>query len=80
MKFSKLAAGATLLVIPLSGLTSGVSYGQSTAVVYVSATVSDINGNGTSGQPYRTINQAVQSADPGSTIMVQPVHIREWSR
>ena len=72
MKFGKLAAGAALLVMPLSGLMSGVSYAQSTGVVYVSTTGSDTSGNGTSGQPYRTINQAVQSATPGSIIMVEP--------
>ncbi len=72
MKFGKLAAGAALLVMPLSGLMSGASYAQSTGVVYVSTTGSDTSGNGTSGQPYRTINQAVQSAAPGSVIMVEP--------
>jgi|GEM_PF-594258 len=72
MKFGKLAAGAAILAIPLAGLMSGASYAQSTAVVYVSATGSDTSGNGTSGLPYRTISQAVQSAAPGSTIMVEP--------
>ncbi|MHB1627266.1 MAG: GDSL-type esterase/lipase family protein [Bacilli bacterium] len=72
MRFGKLAAGAAILAMPLAGLMSGAGYAQSAGVVYVSAAGSDTSGNGTSGLPYRTINQAVQAAAPGSTIMVEP--------
>lgn len=43
-----------------------------TNIIYVAPTGSDTTGNGSLGQPYRTLNRAADDATPGTAIRLQP--------
>jgi hypothetical protein len=48
-----------------------------TTVLHVATTGSD-TGDGTAGQPFRTINRAARLAQPGDTVVVHEGEYREW--
>ncbi|MCL6562540.1 MAG: right-handed parallel beta-helix repeat-containing protein [Firmicutes bacterium] len=68
--YSSLGCAAALLS-PL-GVSAAVAAAPSPSVLYVSTQGSDQNGSGTPAAPYATIQQAVQVAPPGATIIVEP--------
>jgi parallel beta-helix repeat protein len=72
MKKLKLFTSLTALALPLCMATVPAFAATPNSTLYVSAHANNSTGNGTHAHPYQTIQQAIDKAQTGSTIIVEP--------
>jgi nitrous oxidase accessory protein NosD len=76
---TRLAAVALLLVTAIVGQLAACSPATvfAAGTFYVSTSGNDSTGTGSAGNPWRTIQKAADSIEPGSTVLIQPGTYRE---